>query len=109
MFAFPILVKGIMGSIHVIFYNRPMFRRRCHLKIFLENSFSAVATILFDGAEPFVQFGRKTASASSALSHFWFPTNNFFRDASISFKVYRRVMHYKIHAKLDKRRLFAKF
>ena len=36
-----------------------------------------------------------------ALSHFWFPIDNFLRDATISFKFYRRVKHHKIQVKFE--------
>ena len=46
--------------------------------------------------------GIMTLSAlSSTASLFWFPINNFWRDASISFKVYRRVKHHKIQVKFE--------
>ena len=43
------------------------------------------------------------SSTASWLSHFWFPLDNFCRDASISFKVYRRVKHHKIQDKFKSR------
>ena len=39
----------------IIFNFALCFRRRCHLKIFLKNYILAMAAILFDFAEPFVQ------------------------------------------------------
>ena len=38
---------------------------------------------------------------SNEAAHFWFSIINFRRDASISFKVYRRVMHCKIQVKFE--------
>ena len=43
-----------------------------------------------------------TASLSSAASHLWFPIDYCLKDASISFKLYRRANHHKIHVKVDK-------
>ena len=41
------------------------------------------------------------SSSSSAASHFWFPSNNFCRDASVSIKACRRANHYKIEVKFE--------
>ena len=43
-----------------------------------------------------------SSSSSSALSHFWFPIDNSWKDASISFKLYRRVKHNFIQVKFQK-------
>ena len=44
-----------------------------------------------------------SSSSSSAASHFGFPIDNSYRDASISFKLYRRVKHHKIQVKFEKK------
>ena len=40
-------------------------------------------------------------SSSVSSSHFSFPYNNFWRDAIISFKLYRTLYHWKIQVKFD--------
>ena len=44
---------------------------------------------------------RDKSPSSSALSHFWFPIDNLQIVASISFKLYRRVKHYKLQVKFS--------
>ena len=57
---------------------------------------------------PPVKYGRHigimspSTLLSSTLSHIWFPINNSCRNASIPFKLHRRVNHHKIQAKLEK-------
>ena len=41
-------------------------------------------------------------SMQVSASHIWFPIYSFCRDASISFKVYRRVKHCKIQLRIDR-------
>ena len=49
---------------------------------------------------PPAKHGRHTVmSLSWMAAQFWFQINNFCRDASVLFKVYRRVKHCKIQVK----------
>ena len=49
-----------------------------------------------------LHIGIMTQAATSAFSHFWFLIDNSCRDASIAFKLYRRVKHHLIQAKVEK-------
>ena len=50
-----------------------------------------------------VDLGRKaTKQTNKNTKHFWFPIDNSRRDASISFKLYRRVKHHKKQVMFEK-------